>query len=330
MGAHSSIRKALAAIAEQPALPLAEIAWRSCFAAAAATLAAVTVLEYLNSIPVSWGERLLLESEQPLLALAAVAHALRGSAARFAGVAIVAGTGVAILWMLFAALGRLVTLQALLPDARIAYRPLLGLSFLRAGLFLAAVLAGGGTLILGGFAGSPGDAAPSVVQAAVLIACIWLVWALLNWLLSVAAIFIARDQQDTFGAMAAAVDLIRSKFGGLMLTSLPFVMLHYLALAAAIASGVLVFDVMARVSPEAGWALVAIAAGYFAYADFLYITRLAAYVELAEPGGEVAIRPLPGDLPHREASPPSCSMEAQDHCEPVPPPETAEAGIERA
>lgn len=330
MGARSSIRKGLTAIAEQPALPLAEIAWRWCFAAAAATLVAGAALEYLNSIPVSRGERLLLESEQPLLAVAALANALRGSAARFAAGAIVAGTAVAILWMLFAALGRLVTLQALLPDARVACRPLLGLSFLRAGLFLAAVLAAAGGLILAGFAGPPGDAAPSVVLAAVLIACIWLVWALLNWLLSVAAIFIARDQRDTFGAIAAGVDLVRSKFGEVVLTSLPFVLLHYFALAAAVASGALVFDVMTRVSPEAGWALVAIAAGYFAYAEFLYITRLAAYVELSEPGGEVAMRPLPGDLPHREAWPPSSGMEAQDHCEPVPPAETAEAGMDRA
>ena len=330
MRARSSIRKGLTAIAWQPALPLAEIAWRWCFVASAATLAVVAALEYLNSISVSWGERLLLESEQPLLAVAALAHALRGSAARFAAGAIVAGTAVAIVWMLFAALGRLVTLQALLPDAPLAYRPLLGLSFLRAGLFLAAVLAAAGALILAGFAGPPGDAAPSVVLAAVLIACLWLVWALLNWLLSVAAIFVARDQQDTFGAIAAAADLVRRQFGEVVLTSLPFVLLHYLALAVAIASGVLVFDVMTRVSPEAGWALVAIAVGYFAYADFLYITRLAAYVELAEPGGEVVMRPFPENLPHREASPPSSGMEAQDHCEPVPPAETAEAGMDRA
>ncbi|HEY6936999.1 MAG TPA: hypothetical protein VI424_07595, partial [Terriglobales bacterium] len=84
MGARSSIRKGLAAIAEQPALPLAEIAWRWCFAAAAAALTILAALEYLNSISASWGERLLLESEQPLLAVAALAHALRGSAARFA------------------------------------------------------------------------------------------------------------------------------------------------------------------------------------------------------------------------------------------------------
>lgn len=280
------------AIRQQPALPLAEIAWRWCFAAAAGLLAAVALLEYLNSIPVSWGERLLLESEQPLLALAALAHALRGSASRLAAGAILAGTAIAIVWMLFSALGRLVTLQALLPQARWAYRPLLGLSFLRSGLFLAGFLAGLGALILAGFAGPGGDAAPSVVLAAVLVAGIWLVWTLLNWLLSVAAIFIVRDQQDTFGSVAAAVDLVRSKFGEFVLTSLPFVLLHYVALAAAIASGALVFDVMTRVSPEAGGALVAIAAGYFAYADFLYITRLAAYVGLAEPGGEVALLPI--------------------------------------
>jgi len=179
----------------------------------------------------------------------------------------------------------------------------------RAELFLASVLAGLGALILAGFAGPPGDAAPSVVLAAVLIACIWLVWALLNWLLSVAAIFVARDQQDTFGAVAAAVELVRSKFGEVVLTSLPFVLLHYLALAAAIASSALVFDVMTRVSPEAGWALVAIAAGYFAYADFLYITRLAAYVELAEPGGEVAVLPV-SEKPVPELTMPAAQPES--------------------
>jgi hypothetical protein len=168
-----------------------------------------------------------------------------------------------------------------------------------------------------------------VVLAAVLSACIWLAWVLLNWLLSVAAIFAVRDHQDTFGAVTAAVDLIRSRFGEVVLTSLPFVLLHYLALAAAVASGVLVFDVMTRISPQAGWALVAIGAGYFAYADFLYITRLAAYLSLAEPGGEDATQVLPGDLPHLELSPP-CDMGAQHHCEPVLPAETAETGMDRA
>jgi hypothetical protein len=293
MRARASIRQVFAAIRQQPALPLAEITWRWCFAAATGLVGAVAMLEYLNSIPVSWGERLLLQSDDPLLALAALAHALRGTAARLAVGGIVAGTAVAILWMLFSALGRLVTLQALLPEARGTYRPLLGLSFLRAGLFLSAVLALAGALILAGFAGPAGDAAPSVVLAAILAACIWLVWVLLNWLLSVAAIFALRDHQDTFGAVATAMDLIRSELGEVVLTSLPFVLLHYLALAGAVASGVLVFDFMTRVSPQAGWALAAIAAGYFAYADFLYITRLAAYVSLAEPGGKLAVLLIP-------------------------------------
>lgn len=333
MRARTSIRRGFAAVRQEPALALAEITWRWCFAAAAGLLAAVAVLEYLNSISVSWGERLLLQSDQPLLALAALAHSLRGSAARFGAGVIVAGTAVAVLWMLFSALGRLVTLQALLPEERGAYRPMLGLSFLRAGLFLAAVLAVAAALILSGFAGPVGDAAPSVVLAAVLTVCIWLAWVLLNWLLSVAAIFVVRDQQDTFGAVTAAVDLIRSEFGEVVLTSLPFVLLHYVALAAAVASGVLVFDVMTRISPQAGWALVAIGAGYFAYADFLYITRLAAYVSLPEPSGEVATQVLPGDLPHLELSPPPCDIGAQDYqdyCEPVPPVETADAGMDKA
>lgn len=269
----------------QPALALAEIAWRWCFAAAAWVAAGAVVLGYLNSIPVSWRERTLAESGEPLLVLAAVAHALRGSAVRLAGAVIVAGTGIAVLWMLAAALGRLITLKALLPQAAGQYRPLLGLGFLRAGLFLAALLSAAGALILAGYAGPRGDSTPSFVLAVVLLACIWVIWVLLNWLLSLAAIFVPGGGQDTFGAVAEAVNLVYNSFGEVVLTSLPFVLLHYAALAAAIASGVLVFDLMARVSPGAAWALVAIALGYFAYADFLYITRLGAYVALGR-GGE--------------------------------------------
>lgn len=292
VAAQSSIRRGFESIFRQPALPLAEIAWRWCFAVSACLLAVVVVLEYLNVVPVSWHEQLLLQSGEPLLALAGVAHALRGSGIRFAAGGIVAGTALAALWMLSAALGRLVTLSALLPEARGRFRSLLGLSFLRAGLFLAALLSAVGTLILASSAGPAGDAAPGVVLAAILIACIWLLWSQLNWLLSLASIFVVRDRQDTFGAVAAAVDLVRSAVGDLVLTSLPFVLLHYLALAAAAAAGVLVFDLMTRVSPEAAWALVAIVLGYFAYADFLYITRLAAYLALAGPSGE-AVAPKP-------------------------------------
>ncbi|HSB76433.1 MAG TPA: hypothetical protein VLC12_12335, partial [Terriglobales bacterium] len=172
-------------------------------------------------------------------------------------------------------------------EERGAYRPLLGLSFVRAGLFLAAVLAGVGGLILAGFAGPEGDATPSLLLATMLLAAVWLVWALLNWLLSLASVYAVRDARDTFAAVASAVELVRGTFGEVVLTSLPFVLLHYLALAAAVAAGLLVFDLMTRVSPAAGWAVVALAGGYFAYADFLYITRLAAYVALAQDGETV-------------------------------------------
>lgn len=267
---------------------LAEITWRWCFAAAAWLAGLVLVVEYLNSVQVSGQERLAVESGEPLLAMAGVAHALRGSAGRLAAGFIVTATGLAVLWILAAAAGRLATLKALLPSSIGGYRPLLGLSFLRAGLFLAAVLAALGALILAAFAGRGGDAAAATIVAAVLLACIWLAWALLNWLLSLAAIFALRDRRDTFSAAGAAVELIRNSFGEVVLTSLPFVLLHYAALAAAVAAGILILDVMMRVSGQAGWALLIIAIAYFAYADFLYITRLAAYVTLAGPGGEAA------------------------------------------
>lgn len=263
-----------------PALLPAEIIWRWCFALAVWLAGIALVFGYLNSLQVSWQERLAVESGEPLLALAGVAHALRGSGGRLAGGIVATATALAVLWMLTAAFGRLATLKALLPSAAGGYRPLLGLSFLRAGLFLAGVLAAIGAIIL---AASAGSAASGGIVAAVLMACIWLAWALLNWLLSLAAIFAVRDRRDTFGAMGEAVDLVRDFFGEVVLTSLPFVLLHYAALAAAVAAGIVIFDLMTRVSAQAGWALPAVAIAYFAYADFLYISRLATYVALAGP-----------------------------------------------
>ncbi len=313
MRRRSPIRQAFAVIAHQPALPLAEITWRWCFAAAAWFGGILAFLEYLNSVSVSGPERMLLQSSDPLLSLAAVAHALRGSALRFDAALMLAATAIAILWILAAALGRLVTLQALLPGARLSYRPLLGLSFLRAALFFAALLAAAAALILA--AAPSADPAPSVLMAAVLGACIWLAWALLNWLLSLAAIFAVRDGQDTFGSVAAAADLLRSSLGEVVSASLPFVLLHYLALAAALASGILIFDLMTRLSPNAAWALVAIAFAYFAYADFLYITRLAAYVSLS--GGDAFIVPAI-NLPAEPVTPAESQLPPTDYRLPTP------------
>ena len=281
---------------------LAEITWRWCFAVAAWLSALVLVMEYLNSVQVSGQERLAVQSGEPLLALAGAAHALRGSTGRLAAGFIVTATGLAVLWILAAAAGRLATLKALLPSSIGGYRSLLGLTFLRAGLLLAAVLAAMGALILAAFAGRGGDAAAGAMVAAVLLACIWVAWALLNWLLSLAAIFALRDRRDTFGAAGAAVELIRDAFGEVVLTSLPFVLLHYAALTAAVAAGILIFDVMMRVSGQAGWALLAIAIAYFAYADFLYITRLAAYVALAGPGEEAVPQVIASPSPEPPAA----------------------------
>lgn len=303
MSAPAAIRRGFEAVLQKPALLLGEITWRWCFAVAASLLAVVSVLEYLAAIPVSWREQLLVQSGEPLLELAALAHALRGSSIRLAVGVCVAGTAIAVLWMLSAALGRLVTLGALLPDARGCYRSLLGLSFLRAGLFLATLLAVAGALILAASASPAGDAAPGIALAVILIAVVWLVWALLNWLLSLAAIFAVRDQQDTFGAVAAALDLVRNAFAGVVLTSLPFLLLRYLALAAGAVAGLLVFDLMTRISFSASWALVAIVMGYFAYADFLYISRLASYVALAGPGGESVVAAEPAQPAPQDALP---------------------------
>jgi len=60
MAAWSPTREGFRAIWRQPALSLAEVAWRWSFGAAAGVLLSVGLLEYLDSLPVAGADALLL------------------------------------------------------------------------------------------------------------------------------------------------------------------------------------------------------------------------------------------------------------------------------
>jgi len=63
-------------------LPLAEVAWRWSFGAAAFVLIGLGVLEFLDSLPVSPTDMLMLRTGHPLLIAQAIAHIFRETAPR--------------------------------------------------------------------------------------------------------------------------------------------------------------------------------------------------------------------------------------------------------
>jgi len=281
------------AIFRQPSLGLAEISWRWSFGFAAAALAALSILAYLDTLPVTPTELFLLRTRQPALVSHAVTQILRGSGLRAMAGFIVLALGLALIWIVIASLGRAATLVALREyfQARIAngspsgavrhcrIRSLVGLNFLRVNTALAAALGVVGALVFAAAATPDNDSAPglSVLIFLTIVLFVGLAASVLNWILSLASIFTVNEGKDTFGALMAAVELWRRRTGAVLAGGTWFGLAHVTAFV--VATSVVAFPLaLAGVLPAGvvlgGVLLVTLL--YFAVVDFLYIGRLAA------------------------------------------------------
>jgi hypothetical protein len=284
------------AILRRPSLGFAEIAWRWSFGAAAALLITLACFEYLNTLPVTRGDLVLLRTRQPVLISQAVGHIVRGSGFRLVEAFIVLAVALTVAWIFMAALGRAATLKTLLaylhemaesarPVSHWRLDPLLGLNVLRAAVSLAAIVGGCAGFVIGGMASPQDENAPgaSLLIVIIVLGLVWLAWSMMNWLLSLAAIFVVASGRDTFGAIADAVDLLRRRSGPVLAVGTWFGVAHTVVFV--LASMLAAFPLaLANIFPGravlAG--LMAVVLVYFAVADFLYIGRLAAYVAILE------------------------------------------------
>jgi hypothetical protein len=296
MNPHSPTLEGFRAIFRRPSLGFAEIAWRWSFGAAAGLLVTLSCFEYLDTLLVTRRDLLLLRTRQPFLISHAVGNIVRGSGGRLVEAFLVLALALVVGWIIVAALARAATINALLAHFReksessaqsTGWRldPLLGLNFLRAAVGLAAVVGFLAAFVVGGMASSQDEAAPDASFLIVLIIAglVWLAWSVVNWLLSLAAIFVVSGGRDTFGAIADAVDFLRRRSGPVFAVGTSFGLAHTAAfvvasIAAAIPLG-LVTVLPGRIV-LAGLAVITLL--YFAVADFLYMGRLAAYVAILE------------------------------------------------
>ena len=98
----------------RPSLTLAEIAWRWTVGATAAVLFLFGLVQYLNTLPVTNGELLLLRTRHPYLVGEAIAHILRGSLNRVVMAALLAALMMVVLWIVAASVGRMATVRGLI------------------------------------------------------------------------------------------------------------------------------------------------------------------------------------------------------------------------
>lgn len=297
----------------QPSLTLAEVTWRWVVGATTTALFVFGLFEFLNSLPVTRGEMLFLRTRHPYLVTQAIVHILRGGLRRGVLSLLLAAVLITVLWMIAASFGRIATLEAIIeyfrerlrgravteepelkPSSR-AFDSLLMLSFFRAAVVISTVLGLVGALILAAFV-SP-DAHPRPALAFLVFmpiaAAVGLLGWTLNWLLSLAAIFCVRQDEDAVGGIAAAITLFAKRTGAILAVS-SWVGLAHLVLFVAATT---VVSIPLGLIPVVPWRLailvmLVVTLAYFALADWLYIARLAGYVCIVEMPEEMFV-PLP-------------------------------------
>jgi hypothetical protein len=314
----------------RPSLTLAEIAWRWTLGAAAWALFLFSLIEYLDTLPVTNGDAAILRTRQPVLVGRAIAHILRGSLSRAVLAALLAVIALSFLWSVLASIGRAATVRALLDYFRevvctaatethdaIEPRPfpsLVALNFLRVAVALAAILALLGAAILVSFA-SP-KANPQPVLAFILFlplaGAICIVWAALNWMLSLACLFAVRDGEDSLAALSSAVTFFRRRPGPVFAVSTWTGLAHLTAFGVATTAASLSLAFIHVLPSRLIIAiLVLVTLIYFASADWLYMARLAGYLCIAEMPDE-SLAPLPPAPEPAPGAPPQVSIDRDE------------------
>jgi hypothetical protein len=298
----SPLRAGFSAVWRRPSLVLAEIAWRWVWGLASLLMLVVAGRAYLRSLTVSGAERFELRSGNPSLFVDAIARIFEGSGGLFIKLALVVLPPIVLLWIIAASLGRAATLDALLGGkGRAAMRPLLGLHFLRAAALLAAALAYMGAGLLAGLVIHPApDADPQAVfdsMGGFLLIFLGIVivvvgsWSVVNWFLSLAPLLVVRDGRDGLAALSGAVALYRRRRSDFLTVGTILGVLRFLWLVAITILSLIAAAILGDYPWMGAALLVALALAYFAFADLLFIVRLAAYVAIAEPEEPAAAPP---------------------------------------
>ena len=294
----------------RPSLTFAEIAWRWIVGGTGTALFFFGLFEYLDTLPVTNADLVLLRTRHPYLIAQAFAHILHGTLGRVSISALLAAFLLSLLWMVAATFGRIATVRGLIDYFHSRFAPVAGrdiseegdtgiaggvannvfsavlrLNFLRVAVAIAALIGFAGSGIVANFVSPASHPRPGMafLLFVPLLALVCIAWWLLNWTLSLAALFAVGDGKDAIGSISSAIRFSREHAGASAAVTTWSEMGHLVLLS--IASTVIAVPMgLAGLLPwqavMVGMGLVAL--GYFAIVDWLYIARLAGYVCIAE------------------------------------------------
>lgn len=279
------ITQGLRAVMRDPAIFMVEILWRWSFAILSCLLVVGVGLMLLGPLHVgpvwdnAWRSRDPQKMGQVVLGIVLI---LGVKVIMTAAIAL--PIAITLLWDILSALGRFVTVKRLRAGlTSLRFRSILALQFLRGFvgwlsfvLLFAAIF--GEALIAN--RGSKPDLLLyylMMMPSVILISAFWLT---VNWYLSLAAIF-GRDGQSFRGALRQARQAVRQQRSDFAGTGFVFLLFRVVVLLVATAICGLTSG-MAGTAPQSYFVLLMVVSlAYFAVADFLYMSRMAAYLALA-------------------------------------------------
>src|SRR5215469_8688749 len=276
-------------VLRDPAILLTEIGWRWSFGALATLILFLSSLSVLGSIHVSQTDRAAWRSNNPTLMAQALAGVLTESGFSVLRQAVWVLPAISLLWCVFGAAGRAATLTRL-SSSDVSFRSTLVLHCSRALVMWIAGAGLVGALFMSARISMRG-AEPDLLLyyalafwSAVLIGGLW---ATANWYLSVAGLCCLKSGDGFLKSTGQAVRLARRQGGELGGISLIFGVVRLVVLAIAFVLCVLPSSLMTTAPREYTAWVIAVSLVYFAVTDFLYVSRMAAYLIVAAPEGEL-------------------------------------------
>jgi hypothetical protein len=306
MNSFSPTAQGFRLIFRRPAIPMAEIAWRWSFVVALWFLTIALFFEYIDTLRVRTLDRVLLATRHPLLIWRALERIFHGSAFRFTEAGVILAIALVVAWVLLGSFGRAATVNSVLEDfglnavASRRFSSLVALHWLRAAVALAAFIGIAGAALLASsvWASTHLSAADAFRLFGLIIFLVWLAWAVLNWWLSVASIFVVSEASSALASIALTGRFCQRAPGPVLATALFFGLVHLGALVAAwgAAFGMLSVAPAVGVWPVLFLGLIVVV-GYCGIADFLYTGRLAAYVAIIRRDEMAQMQPSTGPSP---------------------------------
>lgn len=275
------IAQSFRAILRDPAVWLLEILWRWSFAAVAMLIIFLAGAILLDPVHIDSLARALQTKDPRMIGTTLFFTWLLLGVKAIVAV-IVVPLVIAIVWTFFVAAARRITARRLRAAAPLKFGPMLKLQFVRAVVVWIAYLLVIGSVALAIHLASSSHSDPVVFYnvGVPAIALVLLIWLVLNWYLSVAAIF-GEEGQRFRAAFRRARQVVRAQRSDFAGTGFVFLFLRLVLLGIVVAILGLTSEMQATAPQSYAMLVVAVALAYFAISDILYVWRMGSYVALS-------------------------------------------------